>query len=62
MGVRRAVRLFCCAIFLLLAFRFTAPIGAGAEDAKLLIGKAAMGDWTSDAPRPQIVPKEISRQ
>src|SRR5437773_6112989 len=47
---RRAVRLFCCAVFLLLAFRFIAPIGAAAEDAKLLIGKAAMGDWTSDAP------------
>ena len=50
MEVRRAVRPFCCAIFLLLAFRFIAPIGAAAEDAKLLIGKAAMGDWTSDAP------------
>src|SRR5882724_10238251 len=43
MEVRRAV-------LLLLAFRFIAPIGAAAEDAKLLIGKAAMGDWTSDAP------------
>jgi glucose/arabinose dehydrogenase len=50
MGVRRAVRLFCCAIFLLLTFRLIAPIGAAAEDAKLLIGKVAMGDWTSDAP------------
>src|SRR6266550_556291 len=50
MEVRRAVRLFCCAIFLLLAFRFIAPIEAATEDAKLLIGKAAMGDWTSDAP------------
>src|SRR6266571_2971309 len=50
MEVRRAVRLFCCAIFLLLAFCFIAPVGAAAEDAKLLIGKAAMGDWTSDAP------------
>src|SRR6266513_2729710 len=50
MKVRRAVRLLCCAIFLLIAFRFMAPIGAVAEDAKLLIGKSAMGDWTSDAP------------
>jgi hypothetical protein len=62
MGVRRAVRLFCCAIFLLLAFRFIAPIGAAAEDANFLIGKAAMGNLDERCARPQIIPKEISRQ
>jgi hypothetical protein len=39
-----------CAIFIAAAFSFAAHVCAAAESGTLLTGKAAMGDWTSDAP------------
>src|SRR6058998_4314007 len=39
-----------CAIFIAATFSLAVPIGAAAESGTLLTGKAAMGDWTTDAP------------
>ena len=50
MGKRRAVRVFYCAIFLVSHLSVAAQTEAISEDARLLSGKAAMGDWTKDAP------------
>jgi glucose/arabinose dehydrogenase len=47
---RRGVYSVSCAIFIAVGCRVTTPIGAVAEHEKLLTGKAAMGDWTTDAP------------
>src|SRR5439155_23238 len=47
---RCAFRLLCPAIFIAATFSLVVPIGAAAESGGLLIGKAAMGDWRSDAP------------
>jgi glucose/arabinose dehydrogenase len=47
---RRAVRLLCCAIFLVSNLSVAARTEAASERAKLLSGTAAMGDWTRDAP------------
>src|SRR6266581_2346662 len=47
---RCALRLLCPAIFIAATFSLVVPISAAAERSGLLIGKAAMGDWKSDAP------------
>src|SRR5437867_9056140 len=47
---RFAFRLLCPAIFIAATFSLVVPISAAAESGGLLIGKAAMGDWKSDAP------------
>ncbi len=39
-----------CAIFIAVSFTVAVPLGGGAESGTLLTGKAAMGDWKSDAP------------
>ena len=50
MDNRSALRLFFSAIFIAAIFRVPFPIRAAAESGTLLTGKAAMGDWKSDAP------------
>jgi glucose/arabinose dehydrogenase len=40
----------CCTIFIAAAFSFEAHVGVAAESGTVLTGKAAMGDWTKDAP------------
>jgi glucose/arabinose dehydrogenase len=50
MGNLRAVHFLYCAIFIASGFSVTARIEAASESKKLLTGRAAMGDWTSDAP------------
>ena len=47
---RRLAGPFCSAILILFGVSLAAEIGGGAENDKLLTGKAAMGDSTSDAP------------
>jgi glucose/arabinose dehydrogenase len=47
---RRLVRFSSSAICIVLVFSITASTGAAAETGTLLTGKAAMGDWTNDAP------------
>jgi glucose/arabinose dehydrogenase len=47
---RDFVRHWRFVVFVMLGLGLAAPIGAGAENDKLLTGKAAMGDWTGDAP------------
>src|SRR6476619_5867572 len=47
---RRHGDLFFCAIFIAACFGVIVQICRAAESGKLLTGKAAMGDWTSDAP------------
>lgn len=47
---RPSAGLFCCAVLISFGVSLAAEIGAGAQNGKLLTGKAAMGDWTSDAP------------
>jgi len=47
---RRVVCVSFCAIILAASFTFSAVVDAAAENGTLLTGKAAMGDWTSDAP------------
>jgi len=47
---RSAVHSIFCAIFIASNLSVAARTQAATEDAKLLSGKAAMGDWTSDAP------------
>src|SRR6266496_802647 len=39
-----------CAIFIIASYVVAAPAGAAVESGGLLTGKAAMGDWKSDAP------------
>jgi hypothetical protein len=46
----RAIRSVCCVLFTAFNLSVTAPVGAAVESEKLLTGKAAMGDWTTDAP------------
>src|SRR5437762_4918693 len=41
---------FSCAIFIAVSLTVVVPLGATAESGALLTGKAAMGDWKSDAP------------
>ena len=40
----------CCATFIAAAFSLEALLGAATESTTVLTGKAAMGDWTKDAP------------
>src|SRR6266513_4122032 len=47
---RRGILSSCCAIFIAAVFSFEAEVDAVAESGTVLTGKAAMGDWTSDAP------------
>jgi glucose/arabinose dehydrogenase len=47
---RSAVHSIFCAIFIVSNLSVAARTQAATEDAKLLTGKAAMGDWTNDAP------------
>jgi len=48
---RSGIHSVSCAIFFIATgFSFAAQIGAAAETGTLLTGKAAMGDWKSDAP------------
>src|SRR5207247_6539149 len=51
METRCRVHSVSCAIFIAATFSLGVSIGAAAESGTLLTGKAAMGDWTSDAPR-----------
>jgi hypothetical protein len=48
METRCGVHSVACAISIAAAFSVAAP--ATAAESTLLTGKAAMGDWTSDAP------------
>src|SRR6266700_5504904 len=50
METRCRVHSVSCAIFIAATFSLGVAIGAAAESGTLLTGKAAMGDWTSDAP------------
>src|SRR5437762_383847 len=59
MDNRSALRLFFSAIFIAAIFRVPFPIRAAAESGTLLTGKAAMGDWKSDAPG---VPRKVTVQ
>src|SRR5438046_9804277 len=45
-----AVRFIFCAICIAFKSSFAAPVAAAIESGTLPTGKAAMGDWTSDAP------------
>jgi glucose/arabinose dehydrogenase len=47
---RSAVHSIFCAIFIVSNLSVAARTQAATEDAKLLTGKAAIGDWTNDAP------------
>jgi glucose/arabinose dehydrogenase len=47
---RDFVRHWRCAVFVMLGLGLAAQMGLRAENDKLLTGKAAMGDWTGDAP------------
>src|SRR3989442_14146332 len=50
METRCGVHSVSCAIFIAATFSLAVSIGATAESGTLLTGKAAMGDWTKDAP------------
>src|SRR6266436_3960107 len=50
METRCRVHSVSCAIFIAAGFHIAAPTAMAAESGMLLIGKAAMGDWKSDAP------------
>ncbi len=50
MGTRRAGRLFSYAVCIAFGLTLTAHSAAGGEHDRLITGKAAMNDWTSDAP------------
>src|SRR5438128_3548437 len=50
MANRRRSYSFSFAIFIAASFSVATQIAAAAESGRLLIGKAAMGDWTADAP------------
>src|SRR5436189_1356904 len=47
---RRGILSSCCAILIAAAFSFEADADAAAESGTVLTGKAAIGDWTKDAP------------
>src|SRR6266550_2962632 len=47
---RRLIHPASCAIFVAAGFAIRVLTDAAAENGKLLTGRAAMGDWTSDAP------------
>src|SRR6266403_4021206 len=47
---RRGIPSSCYAIFIAAAFSFEAHVAAAAKSSVVLTGKAAMGDWTKDAP------------
>src|SRR6266498_4949138 len=47
---RPLTRLCAYAISVAVSFTFTIPVGAAIETGTLLADKAAMGDWTNDAP------------
>jgi len=47
---RRGILSSCCAIFIVATFSFETHVDAATENTAVLTGKAAMGDWTSDAP------------
>ena len=47
---RCGVHSIFCAVCIAFGLTLTAHSAGGAEHARLIIGKAAMGDWTSDAP------------
>jgi glucose/arabinose dehydrogenase len=46
----RAAPLSLCVIVVILSCNFAVPVDAAVESDTLLSGKAAMGDWTKDAP------------
>src|SRR5438270_13716385 len=48
---RRFAHYCWCAVFIAVGATFAEKIAAAAEKPAFLTGKAAMGDWTSDAPR-----------
>jgi glucose/arabinose dehydrogenase len=50
MTIRCAVCVSSCAIFFADSLGVAAPVGVDQESGPLLTGKAAMGDWTTDAP------------
>src|SRR5262249_50468090 len=54
---------FSCAIFIAASFGVAAPAEPATEGGALLTGKAAMGDWTSDAPsvRRKITVQDLPR-
>ena len=47
---RRGIVASCCATVIAAAFSFGPHVGAATESTTVLTGKAAMGDWTKDAP------------
>src|SRR5256714_11180199 len=47
---RRGIFCSCCATFIAAAFVFGPHVDAAGESSTVLMGKAAMGDWTTDAP------------
>src|SRR6267378_5776836 len=47
---RRGIVASCCATVIAAAFSFGSHVGATTESTTVLTGKAAMGDWTKDAP------------
>src|SRR5947208_14244275 len=47
---RSVIHSVSCAIFIATGFSFAAQIGAAAETGTFLTAKAAIGDWTKDAP------------
>jgi glucose/arabinose dehydrogenase len=63
METRCGVHSVSCAIFIAATFSLGVSTRAAADSGTLLTGKAAMGDWTSDAPgvrRKITVPKDGS--
>src|SRR5947209_15329201 len=60
---RCGVHSIFCAVCIAFGLTLTAHSAASAEHARLIIGKAAMGDWTSDAPgvRRKITVEDLPR-
>ena len=60
----RPARISFYVTFVAIAFNVADSLHAAAENDKLLTGKAAMGDWTSDAPgvRRKITVQDCLRQ
>src|SRR5438876_6400377 len=56
---RRTLSISSCALLIAAVFSIAVSTGTAAESGTLLTGKAAMGDWRSDAPR---VRRKISVQ
>src|SRR5438067_12275844 len=46
---RCGVHFIFCAIYIAISSSFAVPFSAATESGTLLTGKAALGDWTSDA-------------